>query len=327
MKRGSRDLDLVERGAERRDGRLHRGRVERAGDVERGSRGGRARRRPPRRASSASRGAGQHDLAGRVVVGDGDAGGLGDRRARPRRSRRRARASSRVRRPRPSAAAQDDELAARRRASSTPAAASAASSPSEWPAAAHGCVGRSASQPASDAQKIAGCAKRVLSSTRGERILADELDAALEQLGRARATRSRISGVWLPWPGNRTAGAWGSNVGKVIGKSPSQRPYTDPWSRARPYPPSGGWVRDAWGWLRTPCTAPLARRCAGLRRGGRAGGRGHGAVVRRRPGTADITAWRGEGCGFGLRGRLGRGPAGSTRRGRRAPAGGGTRSR
>ena len=46
----------------------------------------------------------------------------------------------------------------------------------------------SASQPASEAQKIAGWAKRVFSSTRGEGVLADELDARA-RAGRARAGR------------------------------------------------------------------------------------------------------------------------------------------
>ena len=72
-------LGLAERGAERLDGRLHRGRVERAGDVERQA------------AAAALAGllagalerlarAGQHDLAGRVVVGDGHARGGRDLR-------------------------------------------------------------------------------------------------------------------------------------------------------------------------------------------------------------------------------------------------------
>ena len=71
------DLGLVERPAERLDGRLHARRVEGAGDVER------------QRALAALAGgllgllervavAGEDDLAGRVVVGDGDAGRFGD---------------------------------------------------------------------------------------------------------------------------------------------------------------------------------------------------------------------------------------------------------
>ena len=75
---GVAELDLVQRLAERRDGRLHAGRVERAGDVERAGAdvvlAGGLLGLLERAAL-----AGQDDLAGGVVVGDGDAGGLGDR--------------------------------------------------------------------------------------------------------------------------------------------------------------------------------------------------------------------------------------------------------
>ena len=66
--------------------------------------------------------------------------------------------------------------------SSTPAAVSAPISPSEWPAAIAGSAS-DLCQPAIEAQKIAGWAKRVDSSTRANGILADELDAAIEQIG------------------------------------------------------------------------------------------------------------------------------------------------
>ena len=129
----------------------------------------RARGRPPRRSSSAPRSPDEHDLAGRVVVGDGDAGGLRDRLARPRACRRSSAsiepASSR---PRPSACRAARRAARASSSGSTPAAASAASSPSEWPAAHLGLGVAQLVQPASSAQKIAGWAKRVDSSTRGK---------------------------------------------------------------------------------------------------------------------------------------------------------------
>ena len=110
--------------------------------------------------------AGQDDLAGRVVVGDGDAGGLGDRLARPRSCRPAARASSRSRRPRPSAGRAGRRARGRRRASSTPAAASAAELAERVAGGQRAARRRSACQPAIEAQKIAGWAKRVDSSTR-----------------------------------------------------------------------------------------------------------------------------------------------------------------
>ena len=186
MKRGSPQLDLVERGAERRDGR----RPSRASGTRprpaAGSRACRARRRAPRRASKCVAVAREHDLAGRVVVGDGQAR-RPRRPARPRPRRRRpARSSSRGRRPRPSAGRAARRARARRRPSSTPAAASAASSPSEWPAAAAGATSSARPrQPAIEAQKIAGCWKRVLSSTRAKGSSPTSSMAALEQLGAA----------------------------------------------------------------------------------------------------------------------------------------------
>src|SRR5215211_7815383 len=58
------------------------------------------------------------------------------------------------------------------------------------------------------AQKIAGWAKRVLSSTRGNGSSPTSSTTRSRRSGARRATWSRISGVWLPWPGNSTAGAW-----------------------------------------------------------------------------------------------------------------------
>ena len=80
---------------------------------------------------------------------------------------------------------------------STPAATSAASSPSEWPAPK---LGRrsSASQPTTEAQKIAGCAKRVFSSTRAKGSSPTSSVTFSSSSGARWETRSRMSGVWLP---------------------------------------------------------------------------------------------------------------------------------
>src|SRR3954469_3285975 len=88
---------------------------------------------------------------------------------------------------------------------STPAATSAASSPSEWPAPALGCRS-SASQPVTEAQKMAGCAKRVFSSTRAKGSSPTSSVTRSSRSGARWATRSRISGVWLAWPGKSAAG-------------------------------------------------------------------------------------------------------------------------
>src|SRR3954471_12914614 len=89
---------------------------------------------------------------------------------------------------------------------STPAATSAASSPSEWPAPALGCRS-SASQPVTEAQKMAGCAKRVFSSTRAKGSSPTSSVTRSSRSGARWATSSRISGVWLPWPGKSAAGS------------------------------------------------------------------------------------------------------------------------
>ena len=130
---------------------------------------------------------------------------LGDlRRPRPRR-RRRARSSSRrasasaIRRPR-STTSSSASSAVR-----TPAAARAASSPSEWPAAAAARVVGSARQPAIEAQKMAGCWKRVLSSTRAKGSSPTSSRQRSSSSGPRCATRSRMSGVWDPCPGKSTA--------------------------------------------------------------------------------------------------------------------------
>ena len=211
-------LGLVERGAERLDGRLHARRVERAGDVERRARGGRARGRPPRPSASCVARAGEDDLAGRVVVGDGDAGGLGDRARPPRRSRR---SSASIE---PTVvglghqlAAQHDEL--ERVVALEHAGGGERGQLAERVAGGRAAASRSsASQPARLAQKIAGWAKRVDSLGARERVLAHERDAALEQVGGAIARRgpaSRVSGC----PGRGTARP--GQLGSVIKVTPN----------------------------------------------------------------------------------------------------------
>ena len=138
----------------------------------------------------------------------------------------------------PDAAMWSPRRTAMRRASGSdiaPAAASAESSPSECPATATGSTwSRRRDQPASDAQRIAGWAKRVDSSTRGNGSSPTSSSAASRRSGRTSATRSRMSGVWLPCPGNRTAGSVKSSI--TPGLPSAREPKSDP---AR-YPPSRG---------------------------------------------------------------------------------------
>ena len=80
------------------------------------------------------------------------------------------------------AAAQHDEAQRVVERSGRRRRASAPSSPSEWPAAMAGSTS-SAVQPATQAQKMAGCAKRVLSSTRSKGSSPTSSMHALEQVG------------------------------------------------------------------------------------------------------------------------------------------------
>ena len=155
--------------------------------------------------------AGEDDLAGRVVVGDGDAGGLGDRLgvllvgADEREHRAGVVGLGHQ------LAAQDDELQrvlaarARRRRRARPARR--ASGP-----AAAAASRSSASQPARLAQKMAGWAKRVDSPARGNGSSPTSAMQRSSSSGARSATRSRISGVWLPWPGKSATGAAGSVI-------------------------------------------------------------------------------------------------------------------
>ena len=153
--------------------------------------------------------------------------------------------------------------------SSTPAAASAASSPSEWPAATPGSR-PSASQPVRLAQKIAGWAKRVLSSTRGNGSSPTSSMTRSSRSGARRATWSRISGVWLPWPGNSTAGAWVS-VTKLT-QGTLRRVCATSVSSHVPTPRVGGWSGVGGGCpgrsSAVKRSATVARRssCAAVRR-------------------------------------------------------------
>ena len=127
---------------------------------------------------------GQHHLPGSVVVGDRDAApAAATSAASSARGADQGEHRARVVGLGHQASAQHHERERSSR-SSTPAAASAASSPSECPAVTEG-LRSSASQPARLAQKMAGWAKRVLSSDAREGVLADELDGALEQVGGA----------------------------------------------------------------------------------------------------------------------------------------------
>ena len=67
------------------------------------------------------------------------------------------------------------------------------------------CGRPSAHHPAIEAQKIAGWANLVPSSTRRKGSSPTIWIAWASRSGRTRATVSRMSGVWLPWPGNRIA--------------------------------------------------------------------------------------------------------------------------
>ncbi len=193
-KRGLVQLDLVERGAERRDGRLHARRVERAGDVER------------QRAAAVLAGgllglrelvarAGEDDLAGGVVVGDGDAGGLGDRARSPPRSRRRARASSRrVVGLGHQLAAQHDEA---QRVVALEHAGGGERGQLAERVAGGGARRRGRARPSRRGWRRRWRAGRSgwTRSARGNGILAHERDAALEQVRGALARRGRASRV------------------------------------------------------------------------------------------------------------------------------------
>ena len=230
------DLDLRERGgAALGTAARHQRRVERAGDVELDRADAARRAARPRRPRSPA-GAGEHELAGRVVVGDGDAVRGGDRLRRRRRRRRARRASCRRRasdisRPRsddqPQRVALGDragggeraQLAERVAGDGVGAAASSAD-----PAGERGAEDRGLREA------------RVLVGAR-ERILADELGDELEQVGRGRRRQSRMPGVWLAWPGKRTAVGMSSHL--------RVRSLTERWSAG--LPPERGEGREPVG--------------------------------------------------------------------------------
>ena len=206
--RGVGEGRAVQRGAELRHRRGHHRRVKGAGHVELhraqpellGERGGaRAgspwrRRAPPAAASCRWRRSGRWH-----------------RRSPPRAPTRRrpaARACCRRRRPartRASAARAASPAPGPRARPARPAATSAPSSPSEWPAISASTGLPIAAQPARLAQKIAGWAKFVPSSARGNGSSPTTCTASSSSSGRTRATVSRMSAVWLPWPGKRIA--------------------------------------------------------------------------------------------------------------------------
>ena len=203
------DLGLVERRAERLDGRLHARRVEGAGDIERSARLPRSRAASSA-FSSASRSPERTTWPGALSLA------TVTRRLRPigfgvlevGADERQHRAV--VVGLGHQLAAQDDEFRASSR-SSTPAAASAASSPSEWPAAARGVeVERVPAGEAGAEDGGLGEAGGLADAGKGS-----SPTSAVQRSSRSgarSATRSRISGVWLPWPGNSATGAAGSVI-------------------------------------------------------------------------------------------------------------------
>src|ERR1700761_8853966 len=114
-----------------------------------------------------------------------------------------------------------------------PAATSAPSSPSECPAMSSASGRPIAAHPARLAQKIAGWAKLVPSSVRGNGSVPTTSATCSNRSGRTSATRSRISAVWLPCPGKTTA------VDVLISVQPT--PCTGHRYRgAHDFPPFGG---------------------------------------------------------------------------------------
>ena len=110
------------------------------------------------------------------------------------------------------------------RSSSAPAAASAVISPSEWPATATGSTWPCRRvQPASDAQRIAGWAKAVDSSTRGNGSQPDELDARPRADRGARPRRARACpSTWEPCPGKTTAVAVAESTWSTVASAAPQ---------------------------------------------------------------------------------------------------------
>src|SRR4051794_6600484 len=137
--------------------------------------------------------------------------------------------------------------ATRRSASSSsmaPAAASALNSPSEWPAAAVGVTSR-VLNPARLAQKIAGCWKRVPSSTRANGSSPTTSSARATRSGRTAWAAARMSSVWLPWPGKTTAVRSASGMSHTVPPPPDMATP----SRVRT-PRSGGFTGPGGGSIR-----------------------------------------------------------------------------
>src|SRR5215218_5698339 len=233
------ELDPGQRLPERRDGRLHAGRVERAGDVERAGAdvvlAGGLLGLLERAAL-----AGQHDLAGRVVVGDGDAGGLRDRLGVLDRAAEQGEHRTAVVGVGHQAAAQDDELD--RVLETEHAGGGQRAELAERVAGGHRGLGVGG-MPAGHR----GAEDRRLGEARGlvdawERILADELDAAIEQIGE------------LPRDVLAHVGGLGALAGKEQGDVGSRGhvPRTTPWmgcvtAFAASHPPGGGIGATRWG--------------------------------------------------------------------------------
>ena len=156
------------RGTARRPAAID-GRVERAGDGRAASRACRTRARPPRPRRSSSRSPESTTWPGALSLATVRPAASAIAARRRRRRRRAARASSRVvvglgHQP----AAQHDEARARRRASGRRRRRARRARRASGRRRIAGSTSRRRVQPATEAQKMAGCAKRVLSSTRSK---------------------------------------------------------------------------------------------------------------------------------------------------------------
>ena len=224
-------------------------------------RAGRAGPRP--RASAprldrAGRGPGDDELAGRVVVGDGQAvlvgeraGGvaLAEQRQHPAAALRSAASLPSGRPARPRAAARRRRRAPRRR----PARAS---SPSEWPAAKAAAGRPSRSQPASAGAVDRGLGEAGALVDAVERVGAESSSrASSSRSGLGSATSSRHAGLWLPWPGKRSA------VRGAIAPSRDTSAATR-WSRRTALTPRSAGIRATRG----VCPADLGRGGGSIRR-------------------------------------------------------------
>ena len=233
-------LDLVERGAERRDRGLIDGEwnAPATGEPHRAP----AARRRRLGAVEVRAVAGEHDLAGRVVVGDGQVGGGGDLLglAGVGADQREHRAAVVGLRHQP--AAQHDQL--ERVVDAQRAGGGEGAQLAERVPGGGGGAPSQAAQPAIEAQKIAGCWKRVLSSTRGKGSSPTSSVTAREQLGAALGDEvAHLGGLLsLAWEQQRD----GAHAGHPC---PCARGFR---IGGPLYPPCGGVLGARWGVLPSP---------------------------------------------------------------------------